>query len=606
MNNAPFNSGTNMSFLRKQLRSQTFYLWLVGCLLTAYALLRAWFVAPLHDENATFNYYIETGAIWGKGSLLDANNHLLNSYIGRFFYQLFGEHYFLFRLPTALSAGLYFWVIWKLTFTFVFNWQRWIVALAIVCIPFVFDYFSYTRGYGLALCFFCCALYFLQRWLITAKYGLILALVLCLLLSVSANLTFLISSVLVMSYVIVVVLIHLKSLNVRKIAWLVATLVLFIVSLQPLFGFSFELRNVGALYYGSLDGFWPVTAKTLCRYVLFYDADWLKWVLGIVAAVIGLLVFILLRRHRFKPFLKRPEAWGSYLLVGNVVSILYLAKVMHINYPEDRAAMYFIPLSLLTIGAVIGQFRQLKWLLLGLLFFPISFLLQLNLRTSVFTPDQRMSLEFYNKVRQNLLPENRLCVDPIQQLNWAHFERTIQSQPHFAVGKRTFEGNFNVIISNTVFPVTAHFKQNYTTIAVDPDNGVIAYRKRKQSISPVVAKNCVSYRGNDEFIDLLRMQATDHWMQRPFTLDISGDITIDTCYRDLQLMIATTDSNGQTISLDAFNFRWYLGEKKQRFHYQFPYTHTPLTASETEWKVYIWNPEHHFVNSKNTCVTFQK
>ncbi|MDH4471953.1 MAG: hypothetical protein QE487_05050 [Fluviicola sp.] len=597
-----------MSFLRKQLHSQTFYLWLVGCVLTAYALLRAWFVAPLHDENATFFHFIETGAIWGQGSLLDANNHLLNSYIGRFFYNLLGEHYFLFRLPTVLSAGLYFWVIWKLTSTFASNWQRWLVTLAIVCIPFVFDYFSYTRGYGLALCFFCCSLYFLQRWLLTSKYHLLIALVLCLVLSISANLTFLVSAVLVMVYVIGFVVIHFKLLNRWKIFWLSAAILLFVLALKPLLGFSFELRDVGALYYGSLDGFWPVTGKTLCKYVLFYDANWLKWAIGIGAVAIGVLVLILLRRHRFKSFLQRPESWGSYLLVGNVVSILFLAKVMHINYPEDRAAMYFIPLVLLVFGSVLGQFIKLKWLLLALLFFPISFLWQLNVRTSVFTPDQRMSLAFYQEVRDNLQPEDRLCIDPIQQLNWAHFERNYQSQPHFGVADRTFEGNYDVIISNKIFPITKAFKRKYKILAFDPDNGVIAYRRKVKS-DPVIFKSNLSvspYEGTDEFIDLLRIKTAYDWEEKVFSLDISGKITIDTSYRDLQLVVATADSTGKTVTLHSFNLRWYFGEKKHRFSYHFPYTRIPLTASETELKVYIWNPERHFVGANKTRITLKK
>lgn len=609
MSNAPFNSEHNMSFLRKLFRSQTVYLWLIGGLLTVYALLRAWFVAPLHDENATFYHFIETGAIWGKGSLLDANNHLLNSYLGRFFYTLFGENYFLFRLPTALSTGLYFVVVWKLTSSFAVNWQRWLTTLAIVCVPFVFDYFSYTRGYGLAVCFFCCALYFLQRWLITAKYHLLLALALCLWLSISANLTFLISAVLVMSYVIGYTIIHFRLLDRWKIFWLVTALLLFIFGLKPLLGFSFELRDAGALYYGSLDGFWPVTGKTLCKYVLFYDADWLKWAIGLTASLIGVLVLILLRRQRFKPFLQRPESWGSYLLVGNVVSILFLAKVMHINYPEDRAAMYFIPLVLLVVGSVLGQFNKLKWLLLALLFFPITFIWHLNLRTSVFTPDQRMSLAFYQEVRKNLRSEDRLCIDPIQQLNWAHFERNYQTQPHFGVAERTFDGGYDVIISNKVFPLTTAFKRNYKTLAFDPDNGVIAYRRQKQSIrQPIVTKTILisPYQGRDEFIDLLRMKTNRNPIGIEFLLDISGSLTIDTCYRDLQLMTATIDSNGQTAVLHSFNLRWYFGEKKRRFKYHFPYTRMPLTASETELKVYIWNPERRFVTNRNCSVTFNK
>lgn len=609
MNNAPFNSEHKMSFLRKQLHSQTFYLWLVGCVLTAYALLRAWYVAPLHDENATFFHFIETGAIWGKGSLLDANNHLLNSYIGRFFYNQFGENYLLFRLPTALSAGLYFWVVWKLTSSFAVNWQRWLVTLAIVCVPFVFDYFSYTRGYGLALCFFCCSLYFLQRWLLTSKYRLLIALVLCLVLSVGANLTFLVSAILVMGYVLGFAAFHFKLLNRWKISWLLAAVLLFVLALKPLLGFSFELRDVGALYYGSLNGFWPVTGKTLCKYVLFYDADWLKWAIGLGAAAIGVLVLILARHHRFKPFLQRPESWGSFLLIGNVASILFLAKVMHINYPEDRAAMYFIPLVLLVIGSVLGQFNKLKWLLLALLFFPISFIWQLNLRTSVFTPDQRMSLAFYQEVRDNLQPEDRLCIDPIQQLNWAHFERNYQSQPHFGVAERTFEGNYDVIISNEVFAINNSFKRDYSVIAFDPDNGVIAYRKRVKSNDHFSLPSTISvssYEGTDEFIELLRTKTAYDWEEKIFSLDISGNITIDSCYRDLQLVVATADSAGQTILQHGFNLRWYFGEKKHRFSYRFPYTRKPLTASETELKVYIWNPERRFVKNRTCSITLNK
>ncbi|MES2556636.1 MAG: hypothetical protein V4604_10825 [Bacteroidota bacterium] len=597
-----------MSFWGKLFRSQTVYLWLIGGLLTVYALLRDWFVAPLHDENATFYHFIETGAIWGKGSLLDANNHLLNSYLGRFIYNLFGENYFLFRLPTALSTGLYFWVVWKLTSTFATNWQRWVVTLAIVCIPFVFDYFSYTRGYGLALCFFCCALYFLQRWLVTANYRLLIVLVLCLLLSIFANLTFLISAVLVMGYVIGYSIIRFRLLNRGKTFWLLTALLLFTLGIKPLLVFSFQLRGAGALYYGSLDGFWPVTGKTLCRYVLFYDADWLKWAIGLVAAVIGMLVFILLRRHRFKPFLQRPEAWGTYLLVGNVVSILFLAKVMHINYPEDRAAMYFIPLVLLVTGAVLGQFKQLKWFLLALLFFPITFIWQLNLHTSVFTPDQRMSVDFYHEVRSCLSSGDRLCIDPIQQLNWAHFERKYQCQPHVGVAERTFEGGYDVFISNKAFPVTTAFKRNYKILAFDPDNGVIAYVKREKVNGFTSTKSTFvpKYNGRDEFIDLLKISDTKKLTGKSFSLDISGSLTIDTCYRDLQLVVETVDSSGQTIVFHGFNLRWYLGEKKLRFNYRFPYTRAPLTASETELKVYIWNPERRFITNRNCSITLKK
>jgi len=572
--------------------------------LLTYAVLRAWFVPPLHDENATFYHYIETGAIWGKGALLDANNHLLNSYIGRFFYLNFGEHYFLFRLPAALSIGIYFWVIWKLTVTFQADWQRWLVTLAIVCIPFVFDYFSYTRGYALAICFFCSALYFLQRWLIHAKGWMLLAIVGCLLLSISANLTFLVSAILVMSYSVLFALVQFKSLNHTQLFSVFLSSILFIIGLKPLLGFSFELRDVGALYYGSLDGFWVVTGKTLCKYVLFYDANWLKWAIVSVALIMGVLIVRLGIRHRLKAFLQRPESWGTYLIIGNILSVFYLAKVLFIHYPEDRAAMYFIPLVILVFGAVMGQFKRLQFFLLVLLFFPISFLLQLNLNTSVFSPDQRMSLTFYQQVRENLHATDRLCIDPIQQLNWAHFEHTYQTKPHVAASQRMMqEGGYDVIISNTAFPVSTDFKNAYSLLALDAETGVIAYRKRHKN-TPISRSITVqpNYSGNDEFIPLYMDTMTTKWIGKQFSFDVSGTIQIDTCYRDLHLIASTIDSTGQIVFSDSFNFRWYYSEKTRSFNYRFPYTRRPLSEQETELKVYIWNPERHTVKVKNSVI----
>ena len=49
--------------------------------------------------------------------------------------------------------------------------------------------------------------------------------------------------------------IHFKLLDRWKAFWLLTALLLFVLALKPLLGFSFELRDVGALYYGSLDGF---------------------------------------------------------------------------------------------------------------------------------------------------------------------------------------------------------------------------------------------------------------------------------------------------------------------------------------------------------------
>ena len=77
----------------------TWWALLLFLALLIYLLLRAWFVEPLHDEVATYFFYIYHGDFWGANMVVDANNHLLNSWLCHAIYRVFGDHFFLFRLP---------------------------------------------------------------------------------------------------------------------------------------------------------------------------------------------------------------------------------------------------------------------------------------------------------------------------------------------------------------------------------------------------------------------------------------------------------------------------------------------------------------------------
>lgn len=77
-------------------------------LLTTYAILRSLFVEPLFDELGTFYWYIQTGLLPGKGAALDANNHILNSFISNQFYRAFGDYFVLYRLFALITFPVYF------------------------------------------------------------------------------------------------------------------------------------------------------------------------------------------------------------------------------------------------------------------------------------------------------------------------------------------------------------------------------------------------------------------------------------------------------------------------------------------------------------------
>jgi hypothetical protein len=114
----------------------------------AYIVVRAMGLSITHDEGVT--YKIIKGNIH---SARTANNHLLNTWLTSFLVNKAGLSSFLFRLPNVLAFLLYAFYAYKLLIR---HPKTIILAGGIVLLffnPFLLEYFSLARGYGLALAF---------------------------------------------------------------------------------------------------------------------------------------------------------------------------------------------------------------------------------------------------------------------------------------------------------------------------------------------------------------------------------------------------------------------------------------------------------------------
>src|SRR6476469_5141313 len=69
----------------------------------AIVLLRSYFVPFNHDETATFFFFIQSGKYMPFHSAADANNHVLNSFLGNICFHLFGSSPLSLRLPNLLG-----------------------------------------------------------------------------------------------------------------------------------------------------------------------------------------------------------------------------------------------------------------------------------------------------------------------------------------------------------------------------------------------------------------------------------------------------------------------------------------------------------------------
>ena len=143
----------------KEHKRNVWLIWFAGSgLLFLYIILRANSLSFTHDEALSYtvvklkNYFEFT-----------ANNHQLNTWLMAFCANVFGESEMSLRLPNVLLFGVYLFFCFRIILK---SGRTAFVLFAIPLLflnPFVLDFFSLARGYGLSLGFMAASLYYFLR-----------------------------------------------------------------------------------------------------------------------------------------------------------------------------------------------------------------------------------------------------------------------------------------------------------------------------------------------------------------------------------------------------------------------------------------------------------
>ncbi len=138
-------------------------------LLFAVNVYRAWTQSITADEARSYNLFISQ-PISHVFVDYEAANHVLQSFLSKLSVMLFGLSEFTLRIPSLLGGGLYLVSVFRLS-RFLFG-GGWLAALSVAALalnPFVLDYLSAARGYGLGLGFLLWAVYHLLRYFEDAR-----------------------------------------------------------------------------------------------------------------------------------------------------------------------------------------------------------------------------------------------------------------------------------------------------------------------------------------------------------------------------------------------------------------------------------------------------
>ncbi len=324
------------------------------CLL-GYSISRAWLLSFTIDEAYSYMNYVKD-TYWNifTYKFNTSNNHVLNSLLMKLSTELFTPTEFILRLQSTLGHIIFLLCSWAVLKDIRNPWFRLGGFILLNTNPFVLDFFSLARGYGLAGGLMMASLYFLMKYIQSHKNtGLWLAL--CTIsagLSAMANFSWL-NYMLSVSCIALLWAVYVQY-QFKNRSFFLKSLIALFLSGAPFFFYlikiATKLKMANELYYGGRKGFWTDTLGSLIDST-FYHANYPQFITILFQVIIilistGGLTFFL---HRLMIKKEPAEKYGFFIAVSAILVITVLSTIIQhllFNNPYllDRSAILFIDL----------------------------------------------------------------------------------------------------------------------------------------------------------------------------------------------------------------------------------------------------------------------
>ncbi len=345
----------------------------VGAVLLGYTATRASLLTFTHDESFSYVYHARASVEEILSFTIrraPSNNHLLNTLLMKLSAGLFGESELALRLPNLLAHALYLVTAGLIARRF----GRPPVILAAFLVlslnPFILDYFSVARGYGLGLGFMLGSLYFCLRCFEAPKVSSLQAGLTAAFAALAVLSTFSFLHVYVALNATVVALILARAWRARRagvgigtVAGVAARSALPLMLVGAILaalvaGPIRNLREWDELYAGGTIGFWQDTVGSLIRASL-YGQPYAPTLAPLLAVLVGVVLAV--NAGLFARFLVRGGQRCSSALTLTIVPTAVVCTLtssvqghlLGIPFLEGRTAILFLPLfALLLLNAV--------------------------------------------------------------------------------------------------------------------------------------------------------------------------------------------------------------------------------------------------------------
>lgn len=545
------------------MKKEKYLLFIVASLLFIFIIIRAACVPMVGDEVGTFYFYIQTGNFLPYQAHMDANNHLVNSALGNFFYNLFGSAEWSLRLANVLFFPLYLWYTYKLASLLSDKRMRWGLIISFWFAHNFIEFFGFCRGYGMSMALLVAALYYVALFIKQPNTRLLLWALFFNVFMLLANLSLFNTFALINLALALVCVLNYKRISIAKTV--AGFVLLSVVPGAYLVRYMFELKARGLLYYGTTEGFIKVTLTTVSELVLFASKESaIYFIIGLFYVL--LILYLVYKFKDIKQFFKlQPVDLFAGLLIGNVVIIYFLAAVMQVNYPEDRVGMYLYPLFVLAAFFIVDVYQsKLKYaLLIPVLYIPLHFVYTANTTHSKVWAWEHIPRSYFKTVLAEPTTNGYPSIVSgykMRTLTWAYFTMRNGGKQN-QIQETNFKENTLSDFIITRHGEVADISKFYDQIDYDRPSGLGLFKRKAALKRTVLLEKTIEDKLNttDEYTDFCRL-ALDTLAGKNLLIEVDCKVKmLDGRIPDSRLVVDIINPEKKSIGYYYQQLDWLYG-----------------------------------------------
>jgi len=331
---------------------------IIGSLMFVYIVVRAFFIPLAYDEAWTIVHLVPTW-VFDAGTI--ANNHFLNTFLIKLSSFIFGDSVFVDRLPNVLAFLVYAYFSYKIVSTRLSIWMGTACFVALLSNPFLIDYFSVARGYGLSIACMMASLYYglenikeysrstLTKSLVWASFSV-----------------FAIFSMVYFWMILAIALNFVVFLQQNKETFKESVKRSFKIGL-----ILFPLLRLiigGHLYHGGENNLFSDTLVTFINHSLYYYSGDHPFVQLIAWGVVATFFVVVLLSFYYRRAIVSNKSFFLFIFLGLLLLITVAHYLGGVRYPIDRNAIFFYPLFVLCLWFCLVDWQKyLRWILIAFL-----------------------------------------------------------------------------------------------------------------------------------------------------------------------------------------------------------------------------------------------